>query len=286
MNLKESLMANDGRKLYFILFLLTLSAAIFSFRETLLSMMHIWYTSEDYQHGMLIIPISLYVIWGKRHALKSIPFNTSITGLVATVIICVIWFIGDIADIQLVTHFALMSLISTLVLACLGLKVFSALIFPLGYLLLAIPTHGPFVYPLQQITAEFVYYGLQITGIPFYREGQLVHIPAGTFEVAEACSGIRFLTSTFTLSILFTYLSYRTYKKRFVFLALAIIIPIIANGLRAFLTVLAGHYISMETAGGADHIIFGWQFFGLIMFLMFWIGSRWADKPKPEASGH
>jgi len=280
MGMNDTLSSNESRKLHFSLFLLSLCITIISFNETLLSMFHIWYTSEDYQHGLVIIPISLYVVWLKREKLSSIPFKVNIVGVFVVFSLCFLWFIGDIAGINIIKHFALMSLLSAIVLTCLGFSVFKALIFPLGYLLLAIPTHGPFVYPLQQITAEFVFYGLQLTNIPVFREGQLVHIPAGTFEVAEACSGIRFLTATFTLAILFSYLSYKSYKKRFIFLMLAIVIPVIANGLRAFLTVLAGHFISMEYAGGADHIIFGWQFFGVIMFLMFWIGSRWSDDEK------
>jgi len=33
----------------------------------------------------------------------------------------------------------------------------------------------------------------------------------------------------------------------------------------------------MELATGVDHIIYGWLFFGLVMFVMFWIGSFWRE---------
>lgn len=271
-----------AQRLHFILFLLGVTTALISFRETFVSMFNIWYTSEDFQHGLLIIPISLFLAWKKRDEVKSVEFNINYIGLLFVIGLSVLWLLGDVGGVQVIKHFVAMSLLSAIVLTSLGFGVFKILIFPLGYLLLAVPTHGPFVYPLQQITADIVYLGLQLTGIPVFREGQLVYIPAGTFEVAEACSGIRFLTATVTLSILFTYISYRTYKKRIIFLLLAIIIPIVANGLRAFFIVLAGHFISMEFAGGADHIIFGWQFFGVIMFLMFWIGSKWSDTHEDD----
>jgi len=277
LNEKVAMHFSGSRKQYLLLLTISISVIFIAFKETFLSMFHIWYTSEAFQHGMLIMPISLYVIWGLREKLKLLAFNVNYYGLVIIASLCFLWLLGDVAGVQLVKHFAVMCLFSAVVFTCLGFNALKALVFPLGYLLLAIPLRSPFVYPLQQITAEVVYFFLQLSGIPVYREGQLVYIPEGTFEVAEACSGVNFLTAMVTLSILFAYLSYKSYKKRIIFILFAFIVPIIANGLRAFFIVLAGHFVSMDFAGGADHIIFGWQFFGVIMLLMFWVGRKWAD---------
>jgi hypothetical protein len=59
------------------------------------------------------------------------------------------------------------------------------------------------------------------------------------------------------------------------------IVPVIANGLRAYMIVMIGHLSSMQLATGVDHIIYGWLFFGLVMFLMFWIGSYWREDTEP-----
>ena len=65
---------------------------------------------------------------------------------------------------------------------------------------------------------------------------------------------------------------------------MSIIVPIIANGLRAYMIVMIGHLSGMELATGVDHLIYGWVFFGLVMLLMFWIGSFWRDDdPLPAA---
>ena len=50
---------------------------------------------------------------------------------------------------------------------------------------------------------------------------------------------------------------------------------------------MIGHSSGMELATGVDHLIYGWLFFGLIMFIMFWIGSYWRqdDLPAPAATG-
>ncbi|RJG27553.1 exosortase C-terminal domain/associated protein EpsI, partial [Massilia cavernae] len=66
--------------------------------------------------------------------------------------------------------------------------------------------------------------------------------------------------------------------------------PIIANGLRAYMIVMIGHTSGMKLAVGVDHLIYGWVFFGIVMFLMFWIGSFWredgdkAAAPMPAAA--
>jgi EpsI family protein len=48
---------------------------------------------------------------------------------------------------------------------------------------------------------------------------------------------------------------------------------------------MLGHLSSNKLAAGADHLIYGWVFFGIIMLVMFMIGARWAeaDAPLPVA---
>jgi EpsI family protein len=46
---------------------------------------------------------------------------------------------------------------------------------------------------------------------------------------------------------------------------------------------MIGHFSGMTLAVGVDHIIYGWLFFGLVMFIMFWIGSFWREDAAPPA---
>jgi len=49
---------------------------------------------------------------------------------------------------------------------------------------------------------------------------------------------------------------------------------------------MIGHLSGMALATGVDHLIYGWLFFGLVMFIMFWIGSYWReDTDAASASG-
>ena len=102
--------------------------------------------------------------------------------------------------------------------------------FPLAYLLLAVPFGEALIPPLIDFTADFTVTALQLTGIPVYREGSFFTIPSGNWSVVEACSGLRYLIASFTLGTLYAYLTYRSLKRRLIFIALSVIVPIIANG--------------------------------------------------------
>ena len=72
------------------------------------------------------------------------------------------------------------------------------------------------------------------------------------------------------------------------FVGVSIVVPIVANWLRAYMIVMLGYLSDNRIATGVDHIIYGWLFFGLVMLVMFWIGSRWqqpSSSPAPAASG-
>jgi EpsI family protein len=125
---------------------------------------------------------------------------------------------------------------------------------------------------------------VRATGIPVLRSGTRFELPTGSWSVVEACSGVRYLISSITLGSLYAYLTYRSTVRRMLFVGLSIVVPVIANGLRAYMIVMIGHLSGMELATGVDHIIYGWLFFGLVMFIMFWIGSFWREDIAAEAA--
>jgi EpsI family protein len=93
--------------------------------------------------------------------------------------------------------------------------------------------------------------------------------------VVEACSGLRYLIASVALGALYTYLTYTSALRRALFMVVAVVLPVFANGVRAFTIVLVGHLSNMKLAVGIDHLIYGWVFFGLVSTLMFWGGARW-----------
>jgi len=106
--------------------------------------------------------------------------------------------------------------------------------------------------------------------------------------VVEACSGVRYLIASVTVGTLFAYLTYHSLARRLTFVAISILVPIVANWGRAYMIVMLGHLSGNKLAVGVDHLIYGWVFFGIVIMAMFWIGARWREdelpQPQPQPS--
>ncbi|MCP4266168.1 MAG: exosortase A [Candidatus Brocadiaceae bacterium] len=264
---------------HFHLFLLsiTLLVTIIAFYHTAQSIVGIWYRSETFAHGFLIIPIVIWLIFEKRKtlALTSPSFDKTVFLIIP--IISVIWLLSRLVGVAVVEQFAFVSIIILQIWALLGRDVFKIILFPVLFLFFSIPVGEDLVQPMIEFTADFTVGLLRLTGIPVFREGTFFSLPSGNWSVVEACSGVRYLIASVTLGVLYAYLTYQKLYKRIIFIAFSILIPIIANGLRAFLIVMIGHFSGMKLATGVDHIIYGWVFFGIVISIMFIIGAWWRD---------
>ncbi|CAG1022469.1 hypothetical protein MTYM_01747 [Methylococcales bacterium] len=258
------------------------------YHETLFSIVSIWLRSETFTHCFLIFPISGYLVWRRRKALAGLAPRESYLGMASVAVLGFGWLLGNLAEAGVIQQFAFIAMVPALVWSVLGASVAWEISFPLVFLLFSVP-FGEFLIPLLiDFTANFTVGMVKLTGIPIYREGTFFSLPSGDWSVVEACSGLRYLIASITLGTLFAYINYRSLLRRAVFIFAASVVPVIANGLRAFMIVMIGHFSGMTLAVGVDHFIYGWVFFGLVMALLFWIGSFWAEEQeleRPPASG-
>ncbi|MGE0112806.1 exosortase A [Aquabacterium sp.] len=242
------------------------------------AMATIWWRSDTYAHGLVVPPAALWLMWRKRAQLATLMPRPTLLGLLCMLGAALLWLAGDMVAVNAVTQFAFMALIVSAVPTLLGWQVTRALLFPLLYLFLAVPV-GDFMLPqLMEWTADFTVAALRLSGIPVYREGLQFIIPSGSWSVVEACSGIRYLVASFTVGCLFAYINYQSLRKRLMFVGVAILVPLLANWLRAYMIVMLGHWSGNTIATGVDHLVYGWVFFGVVITIMFMFGARWADR--------
>jgi exosortase A len=242
----------------------------------------IWARSETHTHAFIVPPISLWLIWRMRHQLKRLqPASTLwlVPPLAATVLF---WLMGELTAVNALTQAALVVAIILATVALLGFRVSKEIAFPLAFLLFSIPV-GDFMLPwLMDWTAAFTVFALRATGIPVYQEGLQFVIPSGNWSVVEACSGVRYIIASLTVGTIFAYLNYVSLRRRLAFVAVSLLVPIIANWLRAYMIVMIGHLSGNKLAVGVDHLIYGWVFFGFVMMIMFMIGARWSEA-RPDS---
>jgi exosortase A len=262
---------------------LAVLAILLLYWPTATSIVVIWWRSETFAHGFVVLPICLWLTWRQRDALASIPAEPWWPGLALACLAGAMWFVTSIADVLGLKQFALAFMIQAAIVTVVGTRVARALAFPLAFMLFAIP-FGEFLVPtLMDWTADFTVSALRWSGVPVLREANHFTIPSGSWSVVEACSGIRYIIASLMVGTIYAAVAYRSALRRTLFIVASIIVPIVANWLRAYLIVMIAHLSNNRFAVGIDHLIYGWVFFGLVMVLLFWLGSFWQQDAVPTS---
>lgn len=245
--------------------------------NTTLAMVRVWSVNETFAHGFLVLPLVVWLLWRKRSQLLSIQPRPEPRALLVLILLLFGWLVSAVVDVEIVQQFSMITIIITSVWAITGRQVLSRVFLPLAFLYFAVPFGQVFIPSLMEFTADFTVAMIKLFGIPVYRDGFSFVLPTGSWSVVEECSGVRYLIASFLLGSIYAYLNFSSVKKRVLFILLSLITPIIGNGLRAFGIVMIGHFSGMKLAIGADHLLYGWVFFGVIIFLLFYAGSFWRD---------
>lgn len=258
--------------------LLTMAAIVLLYHATFWGMLEVWSRSQTFAHGFLIVPISLWLAWRQRVRLAALPPRPSMAGVLLLFVLGMVWLLADLAYVQVAEQYAATAMLPASVLAILGWPAMRLLAFPLSYLFLAVPFGEVFLPPLIDFTASFTVGALHLSGVPVFRDGNYFSLPSGNWSVVEACSGLRYVIASLALGALFAHLHFRSTRRRLAVMACALLVPILANGVRAWLIVMLGHYSDMRLAVGVDHLVYGWLFFGLVMLLLLLLASRWRER--------
>ncbi len=265
-------------------FLLVVVTILVAYRDTLGEMIAAWSRSETYMHGYTVVPIALWLAWMRRdHVVAQTP--RPVAWMLAPIAAAAtVWMLGEMASVNAVKQLAFVGLLVLAVPTLLGPQVARRLLFPLCFLVFAVPVGEFFVPQLMEWTAGFTVAALRASGIPVYQEGLQFVIPSGSWSVIDACSGVRYLIASLMVGTLFAYLNYTSLRRRLAFVLVAALVPIVANWVRAYMIVMLGHLSNNRLAAGVDHLIYGWVFFGVVIMAMFAIGSRWTQPPLPPQS--
>jgi exosortase A len=238
----------------------------------------VWIESTAYTHCFLVIPLVGFLLWERRWIIASASPSPTLWPLIVMPFLSGLWLIAAILDIQEARQFLLIAMFEVAVLVALGPRLFRLLLAPLLFLFFLVPS-GAFLVPtLQKITAQISIAGLELLHIPVFSDGFMIEIPEGTFEVAEACAGLRFLIASIVFGCFFAVVMYQSIIRRALFIALSLIVPIAANGMRALGIIVLAHLEGSAAAVEADHVLYGWFFFTLVIIILIAIGMTFAQK--------
>jgi len=239
----------------------------------------LWRHSFDdgtYSHAYLIPFITLYLYYQLQNDnLLVYKPHFSWFGFILFFASCYGLFIAASAQISVGYWLSSLAIITSAIIML--YQYHWRVIFPAIFLILIIPMWGPLAVILQSMSVNAVNFMMSFTGIPTYVEGNLVSIPAGVFEIAGGCSGLRYFIVSIAISSLFVFLNMRNKRNITIFIAVAILGALITNWIRITLLIIIGQYTDMSSSLMADHNNFGWYIFAPFMVVLFIIGNNLAE---------
>ncbi|WP_241657286.1 exosortase A [Aurantiacibacter suaedae] len=241
-----------------------------------------WWNTSTYNHILLIPAIIAWLVWQRLPELARLTPRAWWPGLVALGGALLVWLLGNISGLATASQLGAVAMLPASVLALLGPRVSYALLFPLFYSGFLVPIGEELVPVLQMITADITIALTHLSGIPAEIEGVFIDTPVGLFEVAEACSGVKFLVAMVALGALIANQCFRSVWRRMAFMAACVIVPILANGVRAWGTIYIAQFQGIEFAAGFDHVFYGWIFFAVVMAILIGAGWRFFDRGMDE----
>jgi EpsI family protein len=87
-----------------------------------------------------------------------------------------------------------------------------------------------------------------------------------------------FLIAMVAYGALVSNVCFQSWNRRILFMIASVIVPVVANGIRAFGTIYIAHHTSLDFAVGFDHIFYGWFFFAFVLILVMAIGWPFFDR--------
>jgi len=251
----------------YTLFVIAAVAAIVPFAHVLGELYNIWNLKPEYSHGVIIPLLSAFLIWRQREELRKLPFTGSWTGLWLIALGLVLRFIGAATTMHTLEHYAFLLVLYGLVLSVTGPVIFKRLWMPLIILIFAVPLPSFFnnalSLHLQLISSELGVWVIRAAGISVLLEGNIIDLGNYQLEVAEACSGLRYLFPLMTLSFIVAYLFRGPMWKRATLFLSSIPVTVIMNSLRIGFIGITVERWGSGMAEGALHDFEGWLVFML-----------------------
>lgn len=236
-----------------------------AFWEGISELIQRWGKQEEYSHGYLLPLLTLYFIWQKKNTILQSEFNPSWWGLGLIVFALIIFIIGEVSALFILTQYALILVLLGLTLSVMGWPACKPVLIPILLLVFAIPLpyflEASLSANLQLLSSKLGVYFIRWCQIPVYLEGNVIDLGDFKLQVVEACSGLRYLFPLLSLGFICAYLFDAVFWKKVVLVLSTIPITIMMNSFRiGMIGVLVDNW-GIAMAEGFLHDFEGWIVF-------------------------
>ncbi len=248
------------------------------------------WSSAEYSHGPLIPLISLYLFLRElRRAPPQVPGAPvdSRPGILLLLFGLTIGILGNLVQIDDIVAYGIIFWTGGVMLTCMGWARGRSHFLPVVHLVFMLPLPNMIFWKLsitlQMISSELGVWFVALMGVPVYLEGNVIDLGVYKLQVAEACSGLRYLFPILSFSYLFSILYRGPIWHKAVLLLSAAPLTVLMNSFRiGVIGVLVNSY-GIEQAEGFLHFFEGWVIFLAcigILFAMAMILQRLTPNPK------
>jgi len=245
-----------------------------------------WGIDDNYSHGYLIPFITGYMIWSIRKDLKKIEPTPNNLGLILLIPGLCQLLVARVGSERFLQCTSMLLVLFGLSLFLMGKKFTKKVSFPIAYLFFMIPIPAiiwdKIAFPMKLFASYLAVKVIGMIGIPIFREGNILHLANTTLEVADACSGLRSLTSLLALSAALVFFTEHSRFKKWLLFLSAVPIAILTNIIRLTVTAgLASRY-GEKVAQGFLHEFSGWLIFLLGLAMLMGVNALLSQKIKSE----
>lgn len=249
-----------------------------------------WWNDPNNSHGLLIPPLAIYFAWRKRRRFIAAPVQSAaVAGAVVVAGSLMVFFVGRLGAEFFLTRVSAVGLFGGLMLFFYGWARLRVMIFPILFLVLAIPIpaliFNTVSLPLQSLASDWSAGMLNFCDVPVLQEGNVLNMAKTSLGVAEACSGLRSLVSLIALAVILGYLRWQGLGQRFLLIALSIPTALLLNVVRITITGIIAENWNVKYAMGFFHEFSGWVVFILAFTILYGLSAlvqKFWPSPFPE----
>lgn len=245
---------------------------LWSYWPQLVGLWNIWQKSDEYSSGLLVPFLALYILWIRRREIAPISTRHSIWGLFAFIAAQALRYFGLFFMYSSAERLSLVLSIASLALLLFGWQVFRKISSLLLFLCLMLPlprsVHTAVMLPLQSLATISAAFCLEMMGYAVIREGNIIHLNDITMAMAEACNGLRLVTSFFVVTGLVALLIRRTWWEKLIVLLSALPIALLCNTVRLTITAIAFTRLTGQTWERIFHDFGGYAMMPLALAIL------------------
>ena len=231
-----------------------------------------WLGLPEYGHCLLLPPIAAFLVWQQKDRLERMAFSGSWLGVLVVLAGGAALVIGQLGTVFTIVQYAFVITLFGLILSFLGLPAFRLVAVPMVVLFFMIPLPqfmlANLSTKLQLVSSQIGVFLMRLFGVSVFLEGNVIDLGDYKLQVAEACSGLRYLFPLMTLGFLMAYFYKGAAWKRVVLFISSIPITVLMNSLRVGSIGLMVEQWGIAMAEGFLHEFQGWMVFMVSLGMM------------------